>query len=585
MSDDRPAPAADSPVRRLDDATVASVAAGEVVTRPADVVVELVENALDAGATRIDVAVAGDGTERIRVSDDGCGLDRPDATLAVERHTTSKLESGADVETADTLGFRGEALASIATVADLELVTNDGGPRGTRVVATGGPGADRVAATGRGRGTTVTVRGLFADTPARRASLSAARTEFAQVSDAVSRYALARPKVSVSLSHDGSAVFSTPGTGEYADALLGVYDREVAARATAFDATRAVGTDDRPGSDADTGDNADTPGAEGDAAADLHLRGALVQPSITRARRDHVYVDVGGRPVRNSRLRRAVVDGYGDVLPDGRAPVAIVSVSVPDRWADHNVHPRKREVRLRAPDTVAGAVESAVADALSTADRRHTEDLSMELDSAVEPFSPEDDAFAAATYLGQFRGLYLLCAFEGDLLVVDQHAAHERINYERLREAVDGDLPTAQIDPPATVSLTPAQSATAASHREALAELGYDVDAVGGSAVRVRSVPAPLSRPADPESVRDALDALRRGDTPEDERDDRLKDLACLPSLKAGDDLTDVAAEQLLDRLGACEDPYNCPHGRPTVLSIEEATLVRGFGRRSTRLE
>ncbi|MBB6647094.1 DNA mismatch repair endonuclease MutL [Halobellus ruber] len=570
MSDEHPAPAADRPVRRLDEATVASVAAGEVVTRPADVVVELVENALDAGASRIDIDIAGDGTERISVRDDGRGMDRSDAELAVERHTTSKLDPGGSVETAETLGFRGEALASVATVADLELVTNDGGPRGTRVVATGGPGADRVEAAGRGRGTTVTVRDLFADTPARRASLSTARTEFARVSDAVSRYAVARPDVGFSLAHDGSGVFSTPGTGEYADALLGVYDRKVASRTTAFDATAGLGTD-APGN--------------GDGPADVRLRGTLVQPSITRARRDHIYVDVGGRPVRNGRLRRAVVDGYGDRLPDGRAPVAAASVSVPDGWADHNVHPRKREVRLRAPDAVADAVESAVADALSTADRRRSEDLSMDLDGAVEPFDPGDTAFAEADFVGQFRGLYLLCAFEGDLLVVDQHAAHERINYERLREAVGDDPPTAPIDPPATVSVTPAQYAAADSHRDALADLGYDVDPFDGSAVRVRSVPAPLSRPADPESVRDAIDALQRGETPDDGRDDSLKDLACHPSLKAGDDLTDAEADALLDRLGACENPYNCPHGRPTVLTVAEETLVRGFDRRNTRLE
>ena len=570
MSDDRSATAPDRPVRRLDDATVASVAAGEVITRPADVVVELVENALDAGASRIDVAVAGDGTERIRVRDDGRGMGRSDAELAVERHTTSKLDPGGDVGAAGTLGFRGEALASIATVADLDLVTNDGGPHGTRVVATGGPGADRVEAAGRGQGTTVTVRDLFADTPARRASLSTARTEFATVSDAVSRYAIARPDVSVSLTHDGSEVFSTPGTGAYADALLGVYDREVASRATGFDAAHAV--------DADGAGTAS-------GSAEIRVRGALVQPSVTRARRDHVYVDVGGRPVHNPRLRRAVVEGYADLLPDGRAPVAAASVSVPDGWADHNVHPRKREVRLRAPDTVADAVSAAVADALSTADRRRAEDLSMELGDAVEPFSPSDTAFADATFLGQFRGLYLLCEFEGDLLVVDQHAAHERINYERLRAAVDGDTPTEPIDPPATVSLAPAQYAAAESHRETLAAFGYDVDPFDGSVVRVRSVPAPLSRPPAPESVRDAIDALRRGESPDDGRADLLKDLACHPSLKAGDDLTDAEAAALLDRLGACDNPYDCPHGRPTVLTVDEETLVRGFGRRSTRLE
>jgi DNA mismatch repair protein MutL len=575
MSDADPETAADRPVRRLDDATVASVAAGEVITRPADVVVELVENALDAGASRIEVAVAGDGTERIRVTDDGRGMDSSDAELAVERHTTSKLDPGDAVDAVRTLGFRGEALASIATVATLELVTNDGGPRGTRVVAAGGPGADRVEAAGRGRGTTVTVSDLFADTPARRASLSTSRTEFARVSDAASRYALARPDVGFTLTHDGAELFTTVGTGTYADAVLGVYDREVAARATDFDATHRIEATEQRTADGDGGR---------DDAVDLQLSGALVQPSISRARQDHIYVDVGGRPVRNDRLRRAVASGYGDLLPDDRAPIAVVSVSLPPEWADHNVHPRKREVRLRAPDAVADAVEAAVADALSTADRRQTEDLSMDLDG-VEPFSPDDTAFEDATYLGQFRGLYLLCEFEGDLLVVDQHAAHERINYERLRDAVSGDPPTAPIDPPERVSLTPAQYAAAESHRAELANLGYEVEPFGGTAIRVRSVPAPLSRPVDPDTVGDAIDALRGGEDPDTGRDDLLKDIACHPSLKAGDDLTDTEAETLVEQLGACENPYACPHGRPTVLTVTEETLVRGFGRRSTRRE
>ena len=574
MSDADADPEADSPVRRLDDATVASVAAGEVITRPVDVVVELVENGLDAGASRIEVAVAGDGTERIRVTDDGCGMGRSDAELAVERHTTSKLDSGGAVDAVGTLGFRGEALASIATVATLELVTNDGGPRGTRVVAAGGPGAERVEAAGRGQGTTVTVSELFADTPARRASLSTSQAEFARVSDAVSRYALARPDVGLTLIHDGSDVFTTTGTGAYADALLGVYDREVAARATDFDASHRVEATEQH-----------TAGDSGrDDAADLRLGGTLVQPSISRARQDHIYIDVDGRPVRNDRLRRAVVSGYGDLLPDDRAPIAAVSVSLPPRWADHNVHPRKREVRLRAPDAVADAVETAVTDALSTADRRRSEDLSMDLDSAIEAFSPADTAFEDATYLGQFRGLYLLCEFEGDLLVVDQHAAHERINYERLRDAVSGEPPTAPIDPPESVSLTPAQYAAAESLHPELAALGYDIEPFGGTAVRVRSVPAPLSRPVDPDTVGDAIDALRRGESPDTGREELLKDLACHPSVKAGDDLTDAKAETLVDRLGACENPYACPHGRPTVLTVAEETLVRGFGRRSTRL-
>ena len=565
MNDDSAGPVPERrPVRRLDDATVASVAAGEVITRPADVVVELIENALDAGATRVDVAVAGDGTDRIRVSDDGCGMGRRDAELAVERHTTSKLVPGDSVSAAETLGFRGEALASVATVARLELRTNDGGPQGTRVVAEYGPGAARTEPVGRGRGTTVTVRDLFAETPARRESLGTSRTEFARVSDAVSRYALVRPDVALSLTHDGSEVFATPGTGGYDDALLGVYDREIAGRAVEFDSVQGV--------DSGGGD------------AELALSGAVVQPSITRARRDHSYVAVDGRPVDNERLGRAVVEGYGDLLPDDRAPIAVVSVSTPDSWVDHNVHPRKRDVRLRAPDDVERAVESAVSDALSTADRRGADDLSMALDDSLEPLSDAESAFDEVAVIGQFRGLYLLCEREDDLLVVDQHAAHERVNYERLREAVAGETPTSPIDPPARVELTPAQFATVQASSDELAALGYDLDPFGETTVRVRSVPAPMGRVAAPESVRDAADAIRDGSTPEVGRDDLLKDLACHPSLKAGDELSDERAAALLERLGACENPYACPHGRPTVLTVEEETLVRGFGRRGTRM-
>ncbi|MGQ4556318.1 DNA mismatch repair endonuclease MutL [Halobellus sp. GM3] len=561
-----PADAGDRSVRRLDDATVASVAAGEVVTRPADVVVELIENALDAGGERVDVEVAGDGTEQIRVRDDGRGMSRRDAELSVERHTTSKLAPGESPEGVGTLGFRGEALASVATVATLDLRTNDGGPRGTRVVAADGPGADRVEATGRGRGTTVTVRDLFASTPARRESLAASRTEFARVSDAVSRYAIARPDVAFSLTHDDASVFSTPGTGAFDEALLGVYDREVAARTAEFEAVHRAGS-----------------GPES-AAGELSIRGALVQPSITRARREHVYVAVDGRPVRNDRLQRAVVEGYGDLLADGRAPIAALSVSTPESWTDHNVHPRKREVRFRDPDAVASAVRAAVDDALSTADRRRSEALSMDLGDSLEPVT-ETSAFEAVDVIGRFRGLYLLCERDDDLLVVDQHAAHERVNYERLRDAVAGESPTAPLDPPASVSLTPAQYAAALSHLDDLADLGYDLEPFGDTTVRVRSVPAPMGRAAAPGTVGDAADALRRGETPEDGRDALLADLACHPSLKAGDDLSEAEAEALVERLGSCANPYACPHGRPTVLSVDEGTLVRGFGRRSARTD
>jgi DNA mismatch repair protein MutL len=547
-------------IEKLDDETVATIAAGEVVTRPAAVVKELVENSLDAGASRIDVEVAGDGTERIRVRDDGRGMSEVDAELAVERHTTSKVSGPADVERVGTLGFRGEALPSIASAAELELVTNDGGARGTRVTVAGGETS--VAPAGRAVGTTVEVRDLFRDRPARRKSLASPETEFSRISDLVSGYALVRPDVRFSLSHDGREVLSTAGSGAYADAALGVYDRSVASRSTTFEHETTIEVDgsERP----------------------LRVEGLLVYPSITRARRDHVYTAVNGRAIQGEALRRATVAGYGSLLPTGRAPIAVVAVDLPPAAVDVNVHPRKRTVAFVDGDAVEAAVEEGVRDALTTADLRRSAEVAMDLDSSLQPLDG-DSAFDDATLLGRYRELYLLCESEGDLLVVDQHAAHERVNYERLRAALDGDPASVELDPPETVSLSPAEAAAVADAEETLARLGFELESFGGGAYRVTRVPAPLGRVVDADALRDAVDALRAGEDPRDARDDLLKDLACHPSLKAGDALSEDDAAALVRRLGECEQPFACPHGRPTVLSIDEEAFVRGFERHGTR--
>ena len=547
-------------MRRLDRETVDRIAAGEVVTRPARVVVELVENALDAGAERIEIEMTAGGTERIRVVDDGRGMSRADAERAVERHTTTKLPDG-DLRAVETLGFRGEALASIADVATLTLTTNDGGPRATRVRTADGDVT--VEATGRGRGTTVEVTDLFHNRPARRASMAAPATEFERISDRVAAYALLRPEVAVTLAHDGRRTFATPGSGSFVDAALSVYDREVARESTTLDAATSV--------------------PMGDGEASVGIRGLLAYPSITRASADHVRVAVDGRPVAMPGLRRAIARGYGSLLPGDRHPVAALSVSLPARAVDPNVHPTKERVAIRAADAVEDAVEDAVADALSTADLRRSADVAMDLEAALDPVESAPSALDEADVIGQFRGCYVLCAAGDDLLVIDQHAAHERINYERLREAVaSSDVPSAALDPPATLSLAPEAAAAVERYADELAALGFDADPFGGGTVRVRAVPAPVGRVADPDSLRDTLASLRAGEDP-DGRDALLADLACHPSLKAGDDLTDDEAAGLVDRLGACEQPFACPHGRPTVLAVDEAHLARGFERHPRR--
>jgi DNA mismatch repair protein MutL len=423
------------------------------------------------------------------------------------------------------------------------------------------------------------VRDLFHNRPARRKHLASSKAEFARISALCSRYALCHPDVAVSLSHDGRETFSTPGTG-YTDALLGVYGRTVAGQSTTLSAT--WGENDREGAGEEE--------VKGGGRAERRVEGVLCYPAVTRATRDHVHVAVDGRPLTDGVLREAVVAGYGSLLPSGRAPVAVVSVTVPPGTVDHNVHPAKATVDLR-DEGVVGAVERAVHDAISTADLRRSGEVAMDLESTLEPVEGES-RLGSVSVIGQFRELYLLCADGDDLLVVDQHAAHERVNYERLRAAVDG-VPSEPVDPPATLSVSPAEAALVDARGEALRGLGYDAATFGGGTVRVSAVPAPLGRTAAPESLRDVLATLESaGDggtgsaarTVDDARETLLKDLACHPSLKAGDTLSDGAAEALVRRLGACEQPYACPHGRPTVLSIGEETLARGFERGNTRL-
>ncbi|WP_313692872.1 DNA mismatch repair endonuclease MutL [Halorarum halobium] len=560
-------------VRELDGDTVERIAAGEVITRPARVVAELVENALDAGAERIDVAVDGDGTERIRVADDGHGMGRADAALAVEPHTTSKIRDASDLAVADSLGFRGEALASVADAGTLELTTNadgsggegdasDGtgrtgeGDVGTRVRVA--DGETTVADAGRARGTTVEVTDLFADRPARRESLASPAREFGCVSELVADYALARPEVAFSLSHDGRETLRTPGTGT-TDALVAVYDREAAGHATAFDHRAELGS-----------------------RIELRAEGALVAPAVTRSTREHVHLAVNGRPVTNEALRRAVVAGYGTLLPSGREPVAVVRLSLPAAAVDANVHPAKERVALREGDAVADAVETGVRDALTTADLRRSGEVAMDLDSSLAPVEGADSEFADATVIGQFRDLYVLCETDDGLLVVDQHAAHERVNFERLRAALaDEAVPSAEVDPAATVSLDPGAAAAVEGNADALAELGFAFDRFGGTTYRVTGAPAPLGRVADADALGETAASLDGGEA--DPREAALADLACHPSLKAGDALDRETASRLVERLGECEQPHACPHGRPTTLTVGEATLADGFERHGRR--
>ncbi len=553
-----PSPSADDGtdgVRELSQATIERIAAGEVVTRPARVVIELVENALDADASRIKIEVTGDGTDRIRIIDDGHGMARDDAILAVEPHTTSKLGGADDLRRIESLGFRGEALASIAETACLKLATNDGTEVGTEVTIQ--KGQKTVSDIGRARGTTVEVRDLFYDRPTRRESLATPAQEFARISEAVARYALVRADTAFILTHDGTETFSTSGKGRL-DALIGVYGRDTAAASTDIEYGTAVPIKEKN--------------------RNVQIAGRVCYPSITRADRSHIRVGVNGRPVKNIRLRDAVADPYDSFLAQGLFPVAVVDLTLPPIAVDANLHPAKERIGLRDEDAIIEVVREAIREALSTADLRRQGEIEMDLSSSLRPVENGSD-FSETEFIGQYRDLYLLCEDEDDLLIVDQHAAHERINYERLCAGLEEEtVPSAELARPRTVTLDPGAASAAASYADELRKLGFAFQPFGGTTVRLSSVPAPLGRTADVDAFRQAIEALRAGEDP-DFRDDLIADLACHPSLKAGESLTRETAERLIERLGECQQPYACPHGRPTVLAIEEPTLARGFDR------
>ncbi|MDY6764238.1 MAG: DNA mismatch repair endonuclease MutL [Halobacteria archaeon] len=545
-------------IKKLDSETVERIAAGEVVKDPASVVKELLENSLDAGATEIKVGVENGGLDLIRVSDNGRGMDKEDALLAFEKHATSKIEDADDIRSVKTIGFRGEALPSIARVAKVEMVTKseDSGVGATRVVVEGD--SKEVKDAGRGVGTTVEVTDLFYNTPARRKSLRSSKREFSKVSDVVTRYSLTHPGVAFRLEHDRREVTSTPGSGDYIDPIFGVYGREVANRAIRVD-------HDEDG---------------------ISVEGAVVRPSVTRTESNHIYTSVNGVAIRDDTVRRGVVKGYGNLLPNSKYPIAIASVSLEPEKVDVNVHPAKKEVRFEDPEKVKEVVRNAVRHTLSSEDLTKISDFDFDKSLTTEGDGETDSRFTSIEVIGQFRDLYLLCESDDDLLVIDQHAAHERVNYEKLLdEFSEGEIESVDLESPESIDLTPAEVSMIEEDPAILDQLGFRLEPFGGGMYRVRGVPAPLGRLQDKEMVHDALDHLfEKGDV-EDVRQEILKDVACHPSLKAGDKLTTEEAQELIQELGACDQPFACPHGRPTVITVSEKKLASEFGRESVRFD
>jgi DNA mismatch repair protein MutL len=582
-------------IRQLPDTLINQIAAGEVVERPASVVKELVENALDAGARRIDIDLEEGGVRLIRIRDDGGGIPAAELPLAVTRHATSKIASIDDLEAVATLGFRGEALPSVASVSRFSLTSRHADAEHGAMLQVDGGRIGQVAPQSHPPGTTVEVRDLFFNVPARRKFLRAERTELSHIEEWLRSLALARPDVELRVSHNGKP--SRRWKGE-ADLLSEVRLHEALGQDFARSALRV----DHSG-------------------AGLRLHGWIAQPAYNRASADQQYLYVNGRAVRDRNVAHAVRQAFSDVLFHGRHPAYVLFLELDPRGVDVNVHPAKHEVRFRESRLVhdfvyrtlhealaktrAGSMTHhngahpasngwsmpprqagiglQVSDAPAAYAALYTDRTSDEKSVPFAPMPADDEqgmpplGFAIA----QLHGIYILAENVDGLIVVDMHAAHERIGYEKLKTAHDGaGLRTQPLLVPASMSVSEREADIAEREAETLATLGFEVARSGPQSLLLRSVPALLAQGDVEALLRDVLADLREhGSTRriEETRDELLSTMACHAAVRANRRLTIHEMNALLREMEATERSGQCNHGRPTWTRFNLAEMDRWF--------
>ena len=576
-------------IKTLPDVLISQIAAGEVVERPASVVKELMENSLDAGARRIEVQLAAGGVRQIRVADDGCGIAAEDLPLAFARHATSKIATLEDLEQVASLGFRGEALAAIASVARASITSRSAGSdRAARIDAADAKTAPAALAAG----TVVEIADLYFNTPARRKFLKSEATEYGHCDEVFARIALARPDVAFQLSHNGR-VTQRLAAGDARRRALELLGEDFLAAARPVDA----------------------------AAGDLRLAGLAALPAYSRHGRDMQYFFVNGRFVRDKLLAHAAREAYADILHGSRQPAYVLFLELDARGVDVNVHPAKIEVRFRDARAVHQFVFHALQRTLAPAISPAAVTASPEPDSRPAPQSapPFQRSFqvaqpvaayldfvrdasrgpAAATNappaaesaacpplgyaLAQLHGVYILAQNDAGLVLVDMHAAHERILYEKLKSAVDAAPAVQALLIPAVFGASPREMAAAQEHREVLARLGFEVAPAGPQELMARSVPALLARAPVADLVRALLDELKEFPASAvitARRDELLATMACHGAVRANRQLTLPEMNALLREMEATERADTCNHGRPTwrQLTMKEldALFLRG---------
>jgi len=579
-----------SPIRRLPPEAIEKIAAGEVVEGPASVVKELVENALDAGATEVEIRLEGGGLERIVVSDDGWGIPSGELSLAVERHATSKLSGARDLARVSSLGFRGEALAAVAQVSRLRLVSRTPDTASAHGLTVEGGRRGPTFEAGRSVGTTVEVRDLFFNTPARRKFLKSPAAEQVEVVATVERLYLAHPSVAITITAGEQEIAQYPRAANLEEAAAWVFGSEFVTAHFSLQSGRG---------------------------SPVQFFGALGRPTVSRGTSAAIQVSVNGRAIVSRPLVQAVRAAYQDYLPRTRFPVGAVQLVVDPARVDVNVHPTKREIRIQGEREVADALRRAIRTALvggpqiaevggrRARTRGATAEIPLEqrpkgrAAAATSPVSaalqtrldvPEPARKVSGTVrhpalalLGSVFRLYWVAESDGDLVLIDQHAASERVLYDELRAA--GRLGRQELMEPVRVPLTARQRSALVAHEETLRSSGFTVEAFGGDQFRVRSVPSYRGHRAEASSLPSLLDELAEGGrptVPEGLAERVAASVACHAAVRAGDEVSAEEIGRILEALYRMETPaYACPHGRPVLIRLSRSRLDGWFLRRA----
>lgn len=568
----------------LPDEVVNRIAAGEVVERPASVVKELIENAIDAGGTEISILVEGGGLHGIRVIDNGTGMERKDALTAFQRYATSKISVSDDLATIQTLGFRGEALPSIAAVSSVKMVTKEEQSLGGTEVRLEAGQVKQIRETGCPRGTDVTVRDLFFNTPARRKFQRSVATEFSHIMEVVVRIALAQHGIHFRLFHNEKKVLNVPPTEDRLVRIGNLMGKKV------YGALQPV----RVRMDF------------------LEIEGYLSNPGFTRPNAKGLYFYVNGRFVRDRIIHHAIMEGYRNLIPKDRYPVAVLFLNLPSWSVDANVHPTKTEVRFSSTDLIHRGVIGLSHGLMGGSAGRGQPELTRAGESRLAPLTLRESAMryvsipspihredrgdaeplpgelfrersSSLRVLGQIGGTYLACESPRGLILIDQHAAHERVVFQRLKREVEHGQPEVQgLLFPETVELSPVERETVNRYLPDLRRLGFDLEPFGRNTVVIKSIPSILSGKDCAQIVSDLIRDLVaeevRGGTGES-METALKVTACHGAIRAGQVLSEEEMAMLLEEMEEEGFFHTCPHGRPACVEIGLRELERMFKR------